>query len=73
VAQRPVSVQPRRVFRTDQFKVFKINRATNQLEFWVEAAGCQRLFLPADSPGLNPINHLWAAFKIRPRKDQHEN
>jgi transposase len=35
----------------------------------VEAAGCQRLFLPSYSPDLNPIEPLWAAFKTRPRKD----
>jgi transposase len=35
----------------------------------VEAAGCQRVFLPAYSPDLNPSEHLWAAFKTRLRKD----
>jgi transposase len=35
----------------------------------VEQAGCQLLFWPPYSPDLNPIEHVWAAFKTRLRKD----
>jgi transposase len=35
----------------------------------VEAAGCRLLFLPPYSLDLNPIEHLWAAFKTRLRKN----
>ena len=35
----------------------------------VAAAGCELLFLPAYSPDLNPIEHIWASFKTRLRKD----
>jgi transposase len=45
---------------------FHQSPTTQQL---VAAAGCQLLFLPTYSPDLNPIEHLWAAFRTRLRKD----
>ena len=35
----------------------------------VAAVGCALLFLPAYPPDPNPIEHIWAAFKTRLRKD----
>ena len=35
----------------------------------VAAAGCELLLLPASSPDLHPIEHVWASFKTRLRKD----
>jgi transposase len=35
----------------------------------VQAAGGQLCFYPPTPPDLNPIEHLWAAFKTRLRKD----
>jgi len=35
----------------------------------VAAAGCELLFLPAYSPGLNPIEHFLSTLKTRLRRD----
>ena len=41
----------------------------------VESAGCELLFLPTYSPDLNPIEHIWAAFKkiLKPILPASEN
>ena len=38
------------------------------LQALVEAAGCSLLFLPAYSPDLNPIEHIWAVLKTSIRR-----
>lgn len=44
---------------------------SHQVKELIEAVGCKLLYLPAYSPDMNPIEHVWANLKRLIRKNKH--